>query len=116
MSTRSKSTTSDTSHSQKVSPTLARKAAAVQSQQKKAEITEAIKTSQRDTDGENDQSTEPADRTDPNRQYFEDLGTRISKRAYELYEKRGRTHGHSFEDWLEAERQILTEHASEDSH
>lgn len=28
----------------------------------------------------------------------------IRKKAYELYEKRGRKSGHAMEDWLEAER------------
>jgi hypothetical protein len=28
----------------------------------------------------------------------------ISKKAYELYEKRGKKPGHALEDWLEAER------------
>ncbi|HJT19144.1 MAG TPA: DUF2934 domain-containing protein [Nitrospira sp.] len=27
----------------------------------------------------------------------------IAIKAYELYEKRGRTHGHDVEDWVEAE-------------
>ncbi|GJL54870.1 MAG: hypothetical protein NPIRA02_20020 [Nitrospirales bacterium] len=31
----------------------------------------------------------------------------IAKRAYELYESRGRTHGHDQDDWLEAERFIF---------
>ena len=31
---------------------------------------------------------------------------RISKRAYELYESRGGTHGFALEDWLQAEREI----------
>jgi len=39
--------------------------------------------------------------------YYEDLGSRIAERAYELYVQRGHEHGHDFEDWLEAERQIL---------
>ncbi len=39
--------------------------------------------------------------------YYEDLGARIAARAYELYVQRGQEHGHDFEDWLEAERQIL---------
>ena len=39
--------------------------------------------------------------------YYEDLGSRIAERAYELYVQRGQEHGHDFEDWLEAERQIL---------
>jgi hypothetical protein len=39
--------------------------------------------------------------------YYEVLGSRIAERAYELYVQRGHEHGHDFEDWLEAERQIL---------
>ncbi len=39
--------------------------------------------------------------------YFEDLGSRIANKAYELYVQRGQEHGHDIEDWLEAERQIL---------
>ena len=35
-----------------------------------------------------------------------DLNKLIAKKAYELYEKRGRKSGHSTEDWLEAERII----------
>lgn len=34
----------------------------------------------------------------------EDLNKLIAKKAYELYEKRGRKAGHSMDDWLEAER------------
>jgi len=36
----------------------------------------------------------------------EDLGKLITKKAYELYEKRGRKPGHAMDDWLEAERII----------
>jgi hypothetical protein len=32
---------------------------------------------------------------------------RVAERAYELYEQRGRQEGHSLEDWLNAERQLL---------
>ena len=39
--------------------------------------------------------------------YFEDLGSRLAKRAYELYIQRGQEDGHDIEDWLEAEREIL---------
>jgi hypothetical protein len=31
----------------------------------------------------------------------------IACRAYELYEERGRTHGHDLDDWLQAERELL---------
>ncbi|MCM8760993.1 MAG: DUF2934 domain-containing protein [Candidatus Omnitrophica bacterium] len=36
----------------------------------------------------------------------EDLNALIAKKAYELYEKRGRRSGHALDDWLEAERII----------
>ena len=30
----------------------------------------------------------------------------IARRAYELYERRGRDHGRDWEDWLQAEREL----------
>ena len=36
----------------------------------------------------------------------EDVTKLVEKKAYELYEKRGRKPGHSMDDWLEAERII----------
>jgi len=36
----------------------------------------------------------------------EDLNKLIEKKAFELYEKRGRKAGHTVDDWLEAERII----------
>ena len=36
----------------------------------------------------------------------EDLNKLIEKKAYELYEKRGKKSGHTVDDWLEAERII----------
>jgi len=30
----------------------------------------------------------------------------IARNAYELYEKRGREHGHDLDDWLQAEREL----------
>jgi hypothetical protein len=30
----------------------------------------------------------------------------IARRAYELYEKRGREHGYDLDDWLQAEREL----------
>jgi len=36
----------------------------------------------------------------------EDLRKLVEKKAFELYDKRGRKPGHSLEDWLEAERII----------
>ena len=34
----------------------------------------------------------------------EELQEMIGKKAYELYEKRGREHGRELDDWLEAEK------------
>jgi Protein of unknown function (DUF2934) len=38
-----------------------------------------------------------------------DLQEQISRRAYELYERRGREHGHEVEDWLQAEAELAEE-------
>lgn len=37
-----------------------------------------------------------------------DLRMLIAQRAYQLYADRGYRHGHALEDWLEAEREILS--------
>ena len=39
--------------------------------------------------------------------HSQDVLTRISERAYALYEEHGREDGRALEDWLEAERQVL---------
>ncbi|MDD5006167.1 MAG: DUF2934 domain-containing protein [Candidatus Omnitrophica bacterium] len=36
----------------------------------------------------------------------EDLTARIQKKAYELYVKRGYSHGNDWSDWFEAERLV----------
>jgi hypothetical protein len=36
-----------------------------------------------------------------------DLESEIRRRAYELYEERGRTPGHESDDWVVAEREIV---------
>ena len=33
---------------------------------------------------------------------------RVARRAYELYEQRGRQEGRALEDWLNAERQLVS--------
>ncbi len=38
----------------------------------------------------------------------DDLNSEIAKVAYELHEERGRKHGHDLQDWLEAEKIVLT--------
>jgi hypothetical protein len=42
------------------------------------------------------------------RSSFDDLHTRITTRAYELYVERGCREGCTLEDWLDAERDILS--------
>jgi 4-alpha-glucanotransferase len=37
------------------------------------------------------------------------MTSKVAKRAYELYERRGRQSGHSDQDWLQAEREIYLE-------
>ena len=39
-----------------------------------------------------------------------DINDEIARVAYELYEKRGRAHGHELENWLEAERIVMERH------
>jgi len=38
----------------------------------------------------------------------EELHVEVAKRAFELYCERGQRHGHALDDWLEAEREILS--------
>lgn len=42
------------------------------------------------------------------------LQEEIAKVAYELYLRRGCTHGHDLDDWLEAERIVLARHAGQE--
>ncbi len=42
------------------------------------------------------------------------LHEEIAKVAYELYLRRGCVHGHDLDDWLEAERIVLTRHAGQE--
>ncbi|MGB8887373.1 MAG: DUF2934 domain-containing protein [Candidatus Korobacteraceae bacterium] len=48
-------------------------------------------------------------------QVTEELNERIRQRAYELYEAREREDGHEFEDWLQAEGEVMQQikHQSE---
>jgi hypothetical protein len=39
----------------------------------------------------------------------------VERRAFELYEQRGGEHGHDWDDWLEAEREIRGAEAQSDS-
>jgi len=41
-----------------------------------------------------------------------DLEEQVRQRAYELYETRGREHGHDREDWLQAEAEIVGSRAT----
>ena len=37
----------------------------------------------------------------------EEYNARVAIKAYELFERRGFSHGHDMEDWLQAERLVL---------
>ena len=39
----------------------------------------------------------------------DDLHILIAKRAYELYGERGYRHGYAIDDWLDAEREVLSQ-------
>lgn len=39
----------------------------------------------------------------------DDLQVLIAKRAHALYMERGCRHGHAIDDWLEAEREVLSQ-------
>jgi hypothetical protein len=39
----------------------------------------------------------------------DDLQHRIALRAYELYEGRGYGHGYALDDWVQAEREVLSQ-------
>jgi hypothetical protein len=43
----------------------------------------------------------------PSEKLTEERRIRIAELAYQLYEQRDREDGHDFDDWLEAERQVL---------
>ena len=43
-----------------------------------------------------------------------ELHTRIALRAYQLFENRGRIHGHDLDDWFRAEQEILSEQIDAD--
>ena len=51
-----------------------------------------------------------------NMQKNKNLYEKISRIAYDLYEKRGKAHGHDIEDWLEAERIVMERHVKEIEH
>ena len=40
-------------------------------------------------------------------QSSEEVQRQIRRRAYELYEERGRTEGHELDDWLQAEAELI---------
>ncbi len=55
-----------------------------------------------------DETLPPADVTGSSMNDDRAFHQRISEKAYELYEKRGQHHGYDLDDWLSAERAILT--------
>jgi len=54
------------------------------------------------------ESAAPAKSAHQARPSFDDLHARITARAYELYAERGYRTGCAMEDWVDAEREILS--------
>jgi DUF2934 family protein len=50
-----------------------------------------------------------------NEQHQEIILSTIAKRAYQLFERRGRVHGFDFEDWISAEQELLQDDFSRDA-
>jgi hypothetical protein len=45
---------------------------------------------------------------------LQEVRIRVARKAYELFERRGRVHGDDLKDWYEAERMILDRAESEE--
>jgi hypothetical protein len=54
-------------------------------------------------------ATPTAAHTNPAVSPCDDPHILIAKRAYELYSERGYRHGNALDDWLDAEREILSQ-------
>jgi Protein of unknown function (DUF2934) len=50
-------------------------------------------------------------RTETDTTFSIDAQEQIRRRAFEIYEQRGREDGHDLEDWLQAESEILQQRA-----
>jgi hypothetical protein len=50
-----------------------------------------------------------------NEQHQEIILSTIAKRAYQLFERRGRVHGFDLEDWIRAEQELLQDDFSRDT-
>lgn len=49
--------------------------------------------------------------TQPTTESTSELQEQIHRRAYELYEQRGRDDGHELDDWLQAESEVTQQKA-----
>jgi len=47
----------------------------------------------------------------PTTESASEIQEKIRRRAYELYEERGRSDGHDLEDWLQAESEVTQQKA-----
>lgn len=74
--------------------------------EKKASITKKAKTSNK-KETKAKQSTQLFKSTDEIFREMDEFAAAISKRAFELFDMRGREPGHDLEDWLKAEAELL---------
>ena len=56
-------------------------------------------------------STNPKAAGGKQTEYPIDLEEQVRRRAYELYEQRGKEEGHDLEDWLQAESELMKQRA-----
>jgi len=56
----------------------------------------------------NQRSNKAGSQSKPSVTVCDDLQQRIAARAYELYEGRGCGHGYALDDWIRAEREVLS--------
>jgi hypothetical protein len=54
-------------------------------------------------------SSSAADKSGKSIELPDGMWERISRKAYELWEQRGRQHGHALKDWLDAEEIVMEE-------
>lgn len=50
----------------------------------------------------------PIPHTETQTTFAIDPQEQVRRRAFEIYEKRGKEHGHDVEDWLQAEAEIIS--------
>jgi hypothetical protein len=91
----------------KKKPTTAKKAISGNSPVKKTASKVGVSMPQGARMAKKDNQSPEVSYPGPSMALSEELRERIAQRAYEIHQKRGGQHGSDWEDWLQAEREIL---------